>query len=99
MSAHPNPDAPLSSAEHWCGPLCPTTNKATMEPLAGSISMVAGDNSTTGAVKASPPGGPNGPALTAPPRRTRTCVDRAPTRSSLTVPTSKKSAFDFVEDC
>src|SRR5918995_5885575 len=70
MSAHPNPDAPLSSAEHWCGPLCPTTTRRPGAPLAGSTPMVAGDNSTTGAVKASPAGGPNGPALTALPTHT-----------------------------
>src|ERR671911_2477380 len=70
MSAHPNRDAPLSSAEHWCGPLCPTTTRRPGAPLAGSTPMVAGDNSTTGAVKASPAGGPNGPALTALPTHT-----------------------------
>jgi hypothetical protein len=37
--------------------------------LQRSDPMMAGDNPNLGTLKAPPPGGPNGPALTAPPTR------------------------------
>jgi hypothetical protein len=63
--------------------------------------MVAGDNCTTGALKASPTGGPDGPALTAPPRPpprflAEVFYTRAPA-CGLTASSDPNIDIDFVE--
>ena len=64
MSAHPDRVPGSVLTEQWCGPLCPALCRHGR--LRRPVPIVTGDNSTTGAVKALPPGGPVGPALTAP---------------------------------
>jgi hypothetical protein len=81
-----------------------THNEATRNPGRGSIPNVAGDNLRPGALKASPAGRPDGPALTAPSPFTRprspaeVSTQRAHQRTLCRI-SDKEADFDFVEDC
>jgi hypothetical protein len=100
MSAHPNRDAPLSSAEHWCGPLCPTTNVATKSPLAGLHPHGGWRQLNHRGRQGFPSGRPDGPALTAPsPPPGQAGAQHARARTQDLTSPPRKAAFDFVEHC
>ena len=67
MSGSRAPGLPAQLTGTVTSLLCPPTPKAAKEPLAGLGCQWWLARTYPGTVKAAPTGGPNGPALTAPP--------------------------------